>query len=99
MKYRCTARFARGFDRLEADARAEALRMIRQFHFTPRVPSRDVRLLLADGPQDVWTLPFGPGYALTYSFEYGSDEDNFVCVLRVIGRTEEMHHEDRRPDR
>lgn len=99
MKYRCTAGFARGFDRLDAVAQAEALRMIRQFHFTPRAPSRDVRLLLMDGPQDVWMLPFGPGYALTYSFEYGSDEDNCVCVLRVIGRAEEMRHEDRRSDR
>lgn len=89
MIFRVTARFLQSFDALDARAQAQALLALRGFERSPRQPSPDVRIVSDPDPRkteyDVWDLPFGDGYHLTYSFMTDDHPDHFICVLRNIG--------------
>ncbi len=90
MIYRCTARFMQSFDALDPRAQAQALKTMLEFRDTPRSPTRDTRVVSDSDPAktafDVWDVPFGNGYHLTFAVVEGDDPDHFVCVLRHIGR-------------
>jgi hypothetical protein len=90
MIYRCTARFMQSFDALDPRTQVLALKALADFRDTPRSPTRDVRIVSDSDPTrtafDVWDVPFGSGYHLTYAVVEGEDPDHFVCLLRNIGR-------------
>lgn len=91
MIYRVTARFLQAFDALDGRAQSQALRALRQFKHSPRQPAVEARIISPPDPRqgtaedDIWDLPFGNGYHLTYSFASGEHPDHFVCVLRNVG--------------
>jgi hypothetical protein len=90
MIYRCTARFMQSFDALEPRMQALALKALADFRDTPRSPTRDVRVVSHPDPSktpfDVWDVPFGGDYHLTYAIIEGEDPDHFVCVFRHVGK-------------
>jgi hypothetical protein len=93
MKFRCTARFLQAFDRLDSQAQALVLKAMRGFKDSPRIPSRDARVIYDNDSRnlddDIWSLPCGKGVQLTYSFLNEENEpDHFICVLRNVGRND-----------
>jgi hypothetical protein len=88
--YRCTARFLQSFDVLDSRIQALALKAMAGFKETPRAPTPHAHLVCTPDPSmnnvDVWDVPFGNGYHLTYSVVAGDHPDHFVCVLRNVGR-------------
>lgn len=78
------------FDALGAAAQARTLLGLRGFVTAPRQPSPQAHVVSDLDPKrfedDVWDLPLGDGYHLTYSFAAGDDPDHFVCVLRHVAR-------------
>jgi hypothetical protein len=91
MIYRCTARFIQSFDALDTAGQARTLLALRRFIESPRQPSPYAHIVSDLDPDtfedDVWDMPVGDGYHLTYSFLAGDDPDHFVCVLRHIGKS------------
>ena len=94
MIYRVTARFLQAFDALDDRAQAQTVLALRGFKHDPRIPSRDARMVSDRDPRnvgkfdDVWDVPFGNGYHLTYSFADDAHPDHYVCVLRNVGKAE-----------
>ena len=87
MIYRVTAQFMKAFDALAPAVQAQALVALRGFKVTPRQPSPYTHVVsnLKAG-DDVWNLPFGNGWHITYAVHAGDDPDHFVCVLRHVGK-------------
>ena len=89
MIYRCTARFVRSFDGLDAAAQSVALKALAGFKKMPHMPSHTARVVRDDDPNtsndDVWCIAVGEHLRLTYSFLYDAHPDFHVCVLRHIG--------------
>jgi hypothetical protein len=90
--YRVTARFLQSFDALDSRVQAQALLALRGFAETPRMPSPYSHVVNDTDPNtsedDVWALPFGKGGHITYSFVNDPNKDEFVCILRNIGKIE-----------
>jgi hypothetical protein len=86
MIYRVTAQFMKAFDALTPAAQAQALVALRGFKDTPRQPSPYTHIVSnLKSFDDVWDLPFGHGWHITYSVHAGDHPEHFVCVLRHIG--------------
>ena len=92
MIYRVTARFLQAFDALDSRTQSLALLALRAFKADPRMPTRDARIVSDRNPRnvgkvnDVWEVPFGNGYHLTYSFVDDPHPDHYVCVLRNVDK-------------
>jgi hypothetical protein len=87
MIYRVTAQFMKAFDALSPAVQAQALVAMRGFKVTPRQPSPYSHIVsnLKEG-DDVWNLPFGDGWHITYAVHAGDHPEHFVCVLRHVGK-------------
>jgi hypothetical protein len=80
------------FDALDARTQTLALKAMSGFRDTPRAPSALSHIVSHPDPRmtlyDVWDVPIGNGYHLTYCVIADDDPDHFVCVLRNIGRAD-----------
>jgi hypothetical protein len=92
MIFRCTARFVRSFDSLDAAAQALTLKALAGFRRVPGMPSHTAKLVNHVDPStrndDVWCIEVSELLRLTYSFLYDEHPDHHICVLRHIGSTQ-----------
>lgn len=92
MIFRVTARFLQAFDELDTRVQSQALLALRGFKEAPRAPSPTAHIVSELDPRrahtDVWDLPFGRGYHITYAVIDDDHPEHYVCVLRNVGRAE-----------
>lgn len=87
MIYRVTAQFMKAFDALPPATQAQTLVALRGFRDSPRQPSPYTHVVsnLKAG-DDVWNLPCGDGWHITFAVHAGDNPEHFVCALRHVGK-------------